>query len=115
MSLETWSYIPQQQFTQTLTSAVTVIAPAPRAEIVGKLTDKILHEFKLRYTVVGSGEVNSMAAFFQARHGSFEAFLFRSPTDQRSYLVRFSESLTVEHFTPSFFRTNELTFTEVTS
>lgn len=115
MALETWSYVPQRQMTETITTAVNVVTPAPRAEIVGRITDKVLRQFRLTYTVVGSGEVRSMSAFFQARRGPFEAFVFRSPTDSRTYLVRFPESMTLEHFTPAVFRTSDLVLTEVTS
>ena len=56
-----------------------------------------------------------MAAFYTARQGPFEAFIFRSPSDSRTYLVRFPESLTLELWNPSLYRTSELTFTEVVS
>jgi uncharacterized protein with HEPN domain len=115
MPLEVWSYVPQRVFEATATSAVRVIASSPRAEIVGAPTTRILREFRLQYTAVPSAEIRSMAAFYLARQGPFEAFLFQAVTDSRTYLVRFTDELQIEHFSPSLFRTQAIALTEVTS
>ena len=113
--LAVWSYVPQRQAVVTLTAAVDVVTPSPRAEVVGAFTDTVLREFQFDYPLVGSSEVQSMAAFFTARQGPWEAFILRSPTDSRTYLVRFPDALELEHFEPALFRTRPLVFTEVRS
>lgn len=115
MPIETWSYVPQRVFVATATAAVDVVAPSPRAEVVGWASERILREFRLEYTLVPSQTANSMAAFYTARNGPLEAFVFRAPTDARTYLVRFSDEMVLEYFTPGLFRTQPLVFTEVVS
>lgn len=110
-----WSFVPQEQFTESLLSDVTQVQVSPLKDWVGTITDGSLRSFELRYTVVTSAIVKNMAQFFTDRRGAYDPFQFRNPNDDQDYIVRFDTDLRPEHFAPGFFRTNPLTFTLVST
>lgn len=111
-----WSFAPQNVAVEMLLDDGTILSRSgPQSVIAGQVSPDIVRAIRLTYNPVASADVRSMAAFFRARHGAYEAFGFDNPVDGRSYQVRFSETLRMDNFTPAFFASNPLTFTVVTS
>jgi len=111
-----WSYVAQQVLGETLTADVRVTAVSPQAEVSGRPSMNFLRSFRLRYTAVTTAEAASMAAFFAAQQGAFQAFTLISPNDQRSYQVRFDTALRPAHFQANLLQSGgELVFVVVTS
>jgi hypothetical protein len=97
-----WSYTPQEQFAETLVTATTVTHVTPASAVAGQPTAEHQRLFRLRYSLVDTATVNSMAAFYEAQNGSwlaFDAHLFGV-----THRVRFDEAMTVELFQPGLAR-----------
>jgi hypothetical protein len=110
-----WPFTPQGVVVETLTDAIHLVRTGAQTTIVGRSVTDVVRALRLTYLVVTSEEVRSMAAFFAARRGAFEAFTITNPVDGQSYQVRFDSDLHLENFTPAFFRSNALSFTVVDS
>jgi hypothetical protein len=112
-----WPYPPQGVFEERLGAAAIVADVGPRATITGRVTEDLVRLFRLRYTVVTTGQADRMWDFYRARHGAFQPFDFINPNDGAVYFVRFANpGLDFENFLPGFWRGGgELAFTVVRS
>ncbi len=103
-----WSYSPQEQLSETLAVATTVTQVSPSAAVTGQITDNTRRTFRLRYSLVDTATVNSMAAFFTAQQGPWLAFDYFHIGDARTYRVRFDNDMSIDLFQPGFTRTADV-------
>jgi hypothetical protein len=99
-----WSFPPQQVLTEELSADVRVAATGTRAEVAGIVAPARVRRWRLQYTVVGTSDAASMAAFYQATQGPWQSFQWINPNDACVYQVRFDSAMTLELFTPVYYR-----------
>jgi hypothetical protein len=103
-----WSYSPQETLVETVHVATTVTQVSPAAAVTGQVTANTRRVFRLRYSLVETATVASMAAFFTGQQGPFLAFDYFHIGDARTYRVRFDEDLRVELFQPGLARMGDV-------
>lgn len=111
--MATWIYTPQEVFEERYDTAVAQTLVSPLRDWAGQDALGAIRGFQLRFALVTSANAAGMAAFYTARRGPYESFGFTNPNDRQDYLVRFDEAMTLELFTPIFFRTGTVPFVVV--
>lgn len=105
MSTAVWSYVPTESVVEEIHAGARGIQWGGRPAVWTATTSNQLRRFTLSFgPCTTSAECNSMLAFFRARNGAFDPFVWQSPIDSRTYQVRFDSSLRADLFTPGLFR-----------
>ncbi len=105
--MATWTYVPEQVFVETVAVDVRRASVTPRTQVTGVTVPTAVRAFRLQYGTVTSADLSGMAAFYTARRGSWEAFSWVHPSDDRAYRVRFDGALSVSLFLPHLWRTGQ--------
>lgn len=114
MSTEVWSYVPTGAVVEEIEAGARGVqwlgAPAVWTSVT---TANQVRRFSLAFgPCTHSAEISSMFAFYRARLGSFDPFVWLSPMDARTYLVRFDSTVRADLFEPGLFRSGaQLAFT----
>jgi hypothetical protein len=104
-----WSYSPQDILTETVQVGTHVTQVSPASAVTGQHTDNHTRSFRLRYSLVDTATVNSMAAFFTGQQGPWLAFDYWHVGDAKTYRVRFDDAMTLELFQPGLLRIADVT------
>jgi len=99
-----WSYSPQDVLAETIAVDTTVTQVSPGSAIAGQKTPTIVRAWQLRYSLVDTATVRSMAAFFTTQQGPFTAFDFFNPNTLTTHRVRFDSGMAIDLFAPGFVR-----------
>jgi hypothetical protein len=103
-----WSYSPQEALTESVVTLTTVSQVSPGSAVTGQPTPATRRVFRLRYSLVDTATVNSMAAFFTAQQGPWLAFDYWHVGDQQTHRVRFDDAMTIELFQPGLARLGDV-------
>lgn len=103
-----WSYSPQEILGETIATATHVTQVSPASAIAGQPTTNVTRAFHLRYSLVDTATVASMAAFFTTQQGPLLAFDYFHIGDRQTYRVRFDSALTMDLFQPGWLRTGDI-------
>src|SRR5207253_10002386 len=99
---------------EALTAETYGVSPSLGSRLVGRQTTVMQRGWRLRYSVVTTAECNSMAAFFTARRGAFDEFMFHNPNDGELYRARFDTGMSIDYFTPGYLRFGEIVMAQIT-